>query len=130
MKTKLLIIILAVFNIANAQVPSWQWAKSQGRYTSHDYCYGLATDPSGNSYITGDFQDTIDFGPTTLYSSGAYNECMYLAKYNSSGNIAWAKTPGGSHGSTGKGICVDADGNFYVTGTYKGNIIFGATNFT
>ena len=125
MKSKLLFILICACNAVVSQTPTFQWAKSAGRYTSHDYCESISTDMHGNSYITGQFQDTIDFGPTQLVNSGTYGNVIYLAKYDASGNIVWAKIPGGNHGSEGYGIAADRSGNIYVTGTFRGTINFG-----
>jgi hypothetical protein len=129
---KKLILLIFIFNclIAEAQLPSWQWAHSAGRYTSHDYCYGLATDQNGNSYITGEFQDTIDFGSTTLINSGSYGEMMFITKYDAMGNILWAQNPAGMNGSTGKSVFADKNSYFYVTGSYRGTITLGTSTFT
>ncbi len=130
MKLKLLFTLLTIYSLSNAQTPSWQWAKSAGRYTSQDGCNGIATDLHGYSYITGSFQDTIDFGNTTLINTGTYNSIMYFAKYDSLGNIIWAKKIGGNNRSDGNGICTDKNGNFYITGVYNGTIDFGITSFS
>jgi hypothetical protein len=124
---KKLLLLIFIFNcfIAEAQLPSWQWAQSAGRYTSHDYCYSLATDQNGNSYITGEFQDTIDFGSTTLINSGPYGDMMFITKYDAMGNILWAQNPAGMNGSTGKSVSADKHGYFYVTGSYRGTITLG-----
>ena len=82
MKQKLLIFLLFIISeVLTAQTPTFQWAKSAGRYTSHDYCESISTDMHGNSYITGQFQDTIDFGPTTLVNKGTYGENIFISKY-------------------------------------------------
>ncbi|MBP6335681.1 MAG: SBBP repeat-containing protein [Bacteroidia bacterium] len=130
MRIAFLIVCLSVFKLANSQTQSWEWAKSAGRYTSHDKCNGMSTDAQGNSYITGEFQDTIIIGGTTLINPGGYNRMMYLAKFDVFGNALWAKIPGGLNGSTGYGVSIDANGNFYITGSYKGDITFGTTTFS
>jgi hypothetical protein len=93
-----------VSNYAFSQTPSWSWAERAGRFTSHDYCNDIATDKEGNSYITGEFQDTIIIGSTTLINTGSYNSIMYIAKFDATGNVIWAKIPGGNNGSVGNGI--------------------------
>ena len=130
MKSKLLFILLIACNAVISQTPTFQWAKSAGRYTSHDYCESISTDIHGNSYITGQFQDTIDFGTIQLVNSGSYGNIIYLAKYDASGNIVWAKIPGGNNDSEGYGIAADGSGNIYVTGTFRGTINFGSTTLS
>ena len=46
MKQKLLIFLLFIISeVLTAQTPTFQWAKSAGRYTSHDYCESISTSP-------------------------------------------------------------------------------------
>ncbi|HWY13310.1 MAG TPA: SBBP repeat-containing protein [Bacteroidia bacterium] len=43
----------------------------------------------------------------------------------------WAKSSGGTANESSNGVCVDANGNTFVTGTYASpNITFGSTTFT
>ena len=129
MRSALLVLFFMVTAITHAQTANWQWVKSAGRYDSHDKAYAVAVDPNGNSYVTGEFQDSIDFGSYTLVNNGTYNSIMYITKYDPQGNVIWAKTMGGSNESVGKDICTDAGGNFYITGNFHGSIDFGGTTF-
>jgi len=102
---------------------NWLWAKNAGG-TSDDYCYGIAVDASGNSYVTGIFSNSATFGSTTLISNGDYD--IFIAKLDSSGDWEWAKNAGGTGGDWGYGIAVDTDGNSYVTGIfYSATAAFG-----
>ncbi|HRD00902.1 MAG TPA: SBBP repeat-containing protein, partial [Candidatus Syntrophosphaera thermopropionivorans] len=102
---------------------NWLWAKNAGG-TSDDYCYGIAVDASGNSYVTGIFSNSATFGSTTLISNGDYD--IFIAKLDSSGDWEWAKKAGGTGGDWGYGIAVDTDGNSYVTGIfYSATAAFG-----
>ena len=68
-----------------------KWAK-QSKYTgdhSDDINVSNATDGFSNAFVTGDFQDTVSFGSYTLM--GGINADFYLVKYDSSGNVKWAK---------------------------------------
>ena len=102
------------------------WAKSsKGRNgTSQDGAVSISTDVSGNSYITGSFTDTIIFGTDTLTNGGYSN--MFIVKYDSSGNVLWAKSPGDTGWCWAYGICTDPNGNPYVTGRFINNVAFGS----
>jgi Beta-propeller repeat len=91
------------------------WADRAGSTTGQVFGSAVATDPSGNVYVTGGFSGTVDFGPgpgaTTLTDSGPDDD-TYLAKYSSTGPVLWVKdwgdrpvtTPGPSQ-STMPGMC-------------------------
>jgi hypothetical protein len=60
------------------------------------------------------------------YSGG--NQDIFVVKYDSSGNVLWAKSEGGASQEWGNGISSDVSGNVFVTGIFGGtSITFGAT---
>ena len=73
------------------------WAKAMGG-TEDAYGTAIAIDGSGNIYTIGNFSDTCDFDPGV----GAYNLIskgytdIFITKLDSSGNLFWAKTIGGT----------------------------------
>ncbi|MBI2968101.1 MAG: T9SS type A sorting domain-containing protein [Bacteroidetes bacterium] len=120
-----------------AAQPSLQWAHSAGR-TGLDYGNFIATDQAGNVYITGQFQDTVDFNPdstgtTILNSSGLFD--IYFAKYDAGGNFLWAKGIGNTGPDESYAVATDASGNVYITGAFSGTLDFdpdtpATANFT
>jgi type IX secretion system substrate protein/beta-propeller repeat-containing protein len=103
---------------SNAQAPSWLWAKSAGG-NSDDRAFSIASDNTGNLYITGRFTSpSITFGATTLFNPG-----MVLVKYDSNGNIIWAKGASGSNYNRGNAVATDNAGNIYVAGYFSSNTI-------
>src|SRR5262249_26201036 len=64
------------------------WSKSLGS-TSTDTGYGIGVDSSGNVFVIGIFQGTVDFGGGGLTSAGGSD--IFLAKYSSSGAHLWSK---------------------------------------
>ena len=76
----------------------------------------ISVDFAGNSFITGNFQDTAKFGNIQFTGGGAF-----VAKYDTNGNCIWAKQ---AFSCAGKGISVDGNGNSYVTGGFWGTAIF------
>jgi len=128
MKKTSLIIILVLCSIALfAQNGDWLWAKQAGG-ASNDESYNIAVDANGNSYVTGNFTGSATFGSTTLTSSG-YND-IFVAKLDINGNWLWAKQAGGADYDEGKSIAVDANGNCYITGSFRGSATFGTTTLT
>lgn len=117
-------IYLAKYDVANNYV----WAKRIGG-SAQEQGYALAVDASGNSYISGSFSGTVDFDPNTgtqnLTSAGSYD--IFVAKYDASGNYAWAKNIGGTGDDYGLGLAIDAMGDCYFTGYFQGtNVDFDA----
>ncbi len=105
------------------------WAKSAGG-TNSDYGYKISTDASGNAFVTGIFASSpITFGSITLSSAGSND--MFIAKYDPSGTVLWAKSAGGGNIDGGSDISTDASGNVFVTGGFQSSpITFGLTTLT
>lgn len=84
----------------------------------------VSTDREGNVFVSGLFSSTgLDFGGTVL-TSPTY-QSMYLAKYDSTGNLHWATSVNTSsninlfHNS----ICTDDRGNVYMAGFFANNTL-------
>ena len=91
-----------------------QWTKQLGT-SSLDYATGVATDSSGNVYVTGSTAGGLD-GNT---SAGRTD--LFLVKYYDNGTKQWTKQLGTDPNDFGRGVTVDSSDNIYVTGeTYGG----------
>ncbi|MBK8705089.1 MAG: hypothetical protein IPN33_17020 [Saprospiraceae bacterium] len=79
-------------------------------------------DGAGNSYITGTFQQIVDFDPGPgvfeLTAVGDYD--IFVAKIDPQGQLVWARQIGSPSNDQGFGICRDAGGNLWVTGHFSG----------
>ena len=86
-----------------------------------DSAYGVATDSSGNVYVTGDTYKGLD-GNTS-----AGNSDLFVVKYLDNGTKQWTKQLGTSSTDLADGVATDSSGNVYVVGyTYGG--LDGNTN--
>lgn len=70
-------------------------------------------------YVTGFFQDTADFDPSTssfqLISTG--DKDLFLAKYTTNGNLTWAHSTGNpQENDQGEDIAIDANSNVILVG--------------
>lgn len=93
---------------------------------SYDACKAIALDLAGNVYGTGYFSTTVDFdaGPGVFNLTSVNAEDAYMAKYDATGKLVWAKAIGDFRYQAGNALTLDANGNIYVTG-----IFFGTTDF-
>ena len=92
-----------------------QWTK-QLRTSFNDEGFGVATDSSGNIYVTGDTHGNLD-GNTSCSCHD-----IFLIKYNSSGTKQWTKQLRTSSVDYGRGVITDSSGNIYVTGHTSGGL--------
>jgi hypothetical protein len=105
------------------------WAKTSAG-TGSDYGLALAADQSGNCLVTGYFSSSsFSLGAVTLSNTGNFN--VFLAKYDPSGNVLWAKSSVGSMNDRASAICTDASGNSYITGLFSSSTaVFGSYTLT
>ena len=88
---------------------------------------GIAVDSSDNIYITGTSLGTNVYGANV--TSGT-NDDIFVAKLNSSGEVQWVYTAGGTGRDRGRKIALDSSGNIYVVGYYRNVVDFGGGNET
>jgi hypothetical protein len=104
---------------------NFQWACTWGG-TGSDYGNSVAVDGSGIAYISGHYQDIVDFDPGAGVDSHAANggEDVSLSRIDSAGNFLWARTWGGMAHDLGYSVAVDGSGNAYVAGGFEGTVDF------
>ncbi len=95
------------------------WAKSIGGSAS-DSPYGIATNATGNIFITGNYEGTADFDPSTaLFEMTSFgSKDFFITKLDASGNFIWATATGGSDYDFVWSITVDASDHVLITGEY------------
>lgn len=95
------------------------WVKGMGS-NKQDDALCIAVDDTGNVYITGYYQDTLDCDP----GSGVYNLTptifsgldAFLIKLDPNGNFLWANKLGGTEYENGDFVGVDSFGFVYMAG--------------
>ncbi len=101
------------------------WATHAGG-NDYDESYGIATDKSGNIYITGSFSISAVFDAAAVRSNGGSD--AFVAKYDPNGRLIWVRTGGGQSYDIGYGIAVDNDDNVIITGNFSNSAVFGNIN--
>ncbi|MCK4654911.1 MAG: SBBP repeat-containing protein, partial [Candidatus Cloacimonetes bacterium] len=122
-----LFLLIIIGSLLYAQTPEWLWAAQAGG-SSYDTGYGITIDDLGNTYVTGGFEGTANFGTYSLTSNGDWD--IFVAKMNSNGNWQWAAQAGGSINDYGYGITIDDSGNTYVIGCFESTATFGSYSLT
>ncbi|MBK6989565.1 MAG: T9SS type A sorting domain-containing protein [Bacteroidetes bacterium] len=127
----ILILAFVCTTITIAQTPNWKWARSAagGEY---DQSSTITTDASGNVIIAGYFaSDFITLGSITLQNAGLGFDDVFIAKYDSSGNLVWAQSFGSTSDDKATAVTTDNAGNIYLTGYfYSPTITIGTYTFT
>jgi Secretion system C-terminal sorting domain len=118
-----------IFTVKYDESGNVLWAKSGGG-NWYDFASGIATDATGNVFVTGGFvSPAITFGTITLGNAGSCD--IFIVKYDASGNVLWAKSEGGYDCDGGRDVSTDASGNVFVAGDFSSyKIPFGTTTFT
>lgn len=108
------------------------WANSIGGSVD-DNGFSICMSNSNSICVAGEFGDTVDFDPgsgiTDLISSA--NPDGYVARYDLSGNLIWAKSFSGTGFNNNVSVTTDNLGNIISIGGFVGTTDFdpGATTF-
>ncbi len=133
MKKSIFIFYILFFNLVNAQAQQCVWAK-QSHGNKDNLSNTVVTDASGNIYVAGSFDsDSVTFGAIKLVNPDSFTTKIFLVKYDSSGNVIWAKTFAGNIDAYlyTFSMTIDGSGNLYLCGNFESpTITFGATTLT
>jgi hypothetical protein len=89
------------------------WTKKAGG-AGKDAASALKIIDSKYIYLTGIFNESITFKNINLISKGGTD--YFLAKYDTAGNVIWAKSWGGARNDESSALAYDEEGNLYLTG--------------
>ncbi len=122
-----LYLLLVLIASSTAVVRAQYWMQ-RGGSLNVDEGLDVVVDDDGNSYATGYFSGTADFGNTNLSSSGSTD--IFVAKLDEDGEYLWAVKAGGSSTDRGLSIALDDSNNVVITGFFNGTASFGSTSLT
>jgi len=83
------------------------WSKLWGSSTNSDFGSDVIATTDGGFLLAG-----------TTWSYGSGGSDAFIAKFDSSGNLSWSKTWGGSSNDTGESVTQVNDGGFVLGGKY------------
>src|SRR5262249_14670393 len=129
-------VCTALFTVygAGAAAPPFKFAAQIGG-TNQDLFEAVVVDRPGNTYVLGGFLLSITLGntnltaQTTLDDFGYGDTTSFLAKYNSSGVLQWARKLGGTN-LFASALALDDAGNLFVAGHFAGSADLDVTNLT
>jgi len=103
------------------------WAKTATGDYEQD-AQAITVDPSGNVSISGFFSSTmLDFGGSVSISTSGSRGNSFLAQYDGSGTIKWARATGGEYYDQSVSLASDAAGNLYMAGRFQSDsVTFGS----
>lgn len=91
--------------------------------TGDEYAFTAVADNQGNTYVTSQFANTVDFDPgaglSNLTSLGGLDTA--ITKFNADKSFAWVHQAGSTAGDDiGLRVLMDSSGNLIAAGTYSG----------
>ncbi len=90
------------------------WTRQLGS-PSLDFSSSVAVDGGGDVFIIGDTEGDLS-------GVNAGERDVFLAKYDSTGNLLWTQQLGTSSGESTRCVDVDGTGNVYITGATAGSL--------
>lgn len=112
-----------IFMVKTDSAGYLKWIKREGGINI-DRALSIDADAQGNTVVTGYFVGTSNFSGQTIISAGQQD--IFIAKYNSAGNLLWIKSAGGTGNDAGNAVSFDKVGNVIVTGEFSGSCSFGS----
>ena len=103
----------------------FKWIKQIGG-TDSDKAYGIAV-KDANIYVTGYFAGSAQFSSSVILT-GSGGTDVFLAKYDTSGSLAWARKGGGTSFDRGWDVTINTNGEIVCTGEFSDQANFGSNS--
>ncbi len=97
------------------------WAKNIGGSGSETPADGIELDGAGNLYIAGEYTQTANISGINLTNNSSATTDLFIAQFNGSGTVQWAKKMGGAQNEYAQGIATDHSGNTFLIGYSQPN---------
>ncbi|MCZ2248749.1 MAG: T9SS type A sorting domain-containing protein [Bacteroidia bacterium] len=127
--TFFLFILLGYSLFIKAQTPSWEAASGAGGIFSEEGT-AIATSASGTSTIVGFFSSPICAFDSINLTNISFTD-IFIARYNQSNNVVWAKGVGGLGEERATSVAMDNAENVYVVGYFNSTtLVFDTITLT
>jgi len=94
------------------------WSLSAGGF-EYDSAHAVTADGQGNVYLAGGFSsDSIGFGGSILYNTGAVTSDAFISSFDPNGSLIWNKSIGGINSEKACGVYSDFAGNICLAGLF------------
>ncbi|MBF9240017.1 SBBP repeat-containing protein [Hymenobacter sp. BT683] len=103
---------------------TWQWAVAAGG-SGLDRAVALATSPTGDVVVGGQFAGAATFGTHQLMSNGGGD--AFVARLASTGVWQWVIGAGSFDNDETSALALNAAGEIYATGYFSNTVRFGAS---
>ncbi len=95
------------------------WTRCIGNDSLYDTAYAICADESGNVYVAGRFNETVNFaadwGGSDSKTSAGYTDA-FVTKIDASGDYCWTYRMGGTEWEYACTVCSDLNGNIFLAG--------------
>lgn len=125
MKTKIALLVIALTACRIVIAQTYEWGRHFGSELSEEI-HASSVDEAGNIYTVGFFLNTVDFdpGPGAYLLNSNGGQDIFIQKWNTKGELLWAKQVGGPGTDIPQCIAHDEQGNLYVSGQYQQTVDF------
>ncbi len=97
------------------------WVKSAGGVGPEE-ASGICVDNSNNVFISGNYRNNTMYFETYPLVNKGYSD-IFIARYDSNGNVIWAKDVGGYSDDNSTSVTIDATGNSYLSINYYSQLV-------
>ncbi|RZJ68034.1 MAG: T9SS type A sorting domain-containing protein [Flavobacterium sp.] len=120
---KLLLTLLSLcgFHLSAQMTADWYAA---GYGPEIDYSGAMTRDNNGNLISAGTMGSSATFSATTLSGNDDFDKGIFIAKYEASGQLLWAKRLPATYISIVSDVEADSDGNIFITGDFVDSVDF------
>ena len=96
------------------------WAKTVSNTTGDNSIQSVVSHKNAFVYTTGYFEGaTIDFGNSSLTNASPNQKQVFVAEYDTLGNLNWVKGVSGTSDDIGNSVDIDNIQSIYVTGQFQ-----------